>query len=390
MPRHIPEPQPQPQVHYNEEMDWSPSGSQHRAFSTYNPYRVRNMNPRFNDTPIEPKAGPIWYKVPPAPTTPAQRLRNPPLKPLIRESPKDTTSPLESIFNKKKPGDHGSIFNAPPPPSQSQLQSDFTLADPKFYAPEPQDDPRDGLTRMFASSFSISPGPDDEAMRRGAPGGGGNSGISSLVSKFTGASQPSRQQQQQRQRQQQLGLGYRRELKPARSRVPRAIELAVLLAAAAAWVRALGMRIGAVAVSAGEGGLGLPVALAALGACLLVSVRLAADLLVDEQLAHEREQTQRLRRLHHHNGNGAEKLLPARRSVLAPSWANLASLQVVAALALMWTVWSSAQAAAAGSGGIGTGIGGVDTAQRIRQQAGPYGNALFGVVIAHQAWHVFS
>ncbi|KAJ3566080.1 hypothetical protein NPX13_g7266 [Xylaria arbuscula] len=68
----------QQEVQYDDEMDWSPSASQHRAFSSYNPYKIKNTNPRFNDTPTEPKPGPIWYKVPPAPTNPAQRSRNPP------------------------------------------------------------------------------------------------------------------------------------------------------------------------------------------------------------------------------------------------------------------------------------------------------------------------
>ena len=373
-----PEPQPhsQSQVHYDEEMDWSPSASQHRAFSTYNPYKVRNTNPRFSDTPIEPKAGPIWYKVPPAPTTPAQRLRNPPLKPIIRESPKDNNG-LESIFQKKNPGRQqqqqqrtgdNSICNTPPPSqsqSFSQSQSDLTFAEPRFYAPEPQDDPRDGLTRMFASSFSISPGPDDEAMRRSRSGGG----VSSFVSKLTGAG---------------AGAGSRQQ-RGRRSRAPRIAEFVVLLGALAAWLRAPSMPRDGVVVGTGAGagfggalhgsGLGLPVAIASLGACLLVSVRLAADLLVDEQLELEQKQQQELLRRRGNNSGGKPKpdsLVP-RRSVLAPSCANLACLQVLAALVLMWTVWSG-QAGAAGAG-AGTAY---------------YGNALFGVVVAHQTWHVFS
>ncbi|RYP02273.1 hypothetical protein DL765_010756 [Monosporascus sp. GIB2] len=313
--------QPEPQVQYEEEMDWSPSTSQHRAFSTYNTYKVKNTNPRFSDTPIEPKAGPIWYKVPPAPTNPAQRLRNPPIKPIIRESPKEKK---ENFFRSEKKYNNFFRSSAQSPvdlgSGAANEPSDITFAEPKFYAPEPNDDPRDGLTRMFASSFSISPGPDDEEERRKAEAAQARS--SSVFARLTGRGSSSPQ-----------------------NRTPeRAVELAVLLAALAGWARALGME---------EEVYGLPAALASLCACLMVSIRLAADLLADEQVRR----------------GAAQPPLP----VFAPSWANLGWLQVVVALTLMWSVWSSR---AVGGPGI--------------TSSGAYGNALFGVAIAHQTWHVFA
>ncbi|KAK7740002.1 hypothetical protein SLS62_011173 [Diatrype stigma] len=346
----------EPQVQYDEEMDWSPSASQHRAFSTYNPYKVKNTNPRFSDTPIEPKAGPIWYKVPPAPTTPAQRLRNPPMKPLIRESPKEAK---ENFFSQNSRSDRGRVDIGPSKPSASARETIFS--NPTFYAPEPKDDPRDGLTHMFASSFSISPDPDDQETRRrnataARNNGGGGGGIASFFSRLanninnkTSSSSSS---------------------PPQRNRpLDRAIELVVLLIALAAWIRALG-GLQQQEAREGEGEVaalplqlhGFPVALASLAACLLVSIRLAADLLADEQMA-------MLRRI----GNGNANKPPP--SALAPSCANLGWLQVVAALSLMWTVWS-------GGGGVSGGDGAI-------RACGAYGNALFGVVIAHQAWHVF-
>lgn len=342
-------------------MDWSPSASQHRAFSTYNPYKVKNTNPRFSDTPIEPKPGPIWYKVPPAPTTPAQRLRNPPMKPIIRESPKETK---ENFFQQSNNNNNNNArgrrveIGSPATPGRSSAAaaSDTTIfANPKFYAPEPQDDPRDGLTHMFASSFSISPSPEQQEGRRKAMaarkiGGGVSSFFARLGnSNSNTASKPSPSPQRNRS-------------------VDRAVELVVLLAALAAWIRALGMqqqqlqqdnsRADDVVVTAALHG--LPVALTSLAACLLVSIRLAADLLADEQIQ-----------------RGDNKPPP---SVLAPSWANLGWLQVVAALLLMWTVWSGGAAGGGGGGGDGDGI----------SSCGVYGNALFGVVIAHQMWHVFA
>ncbi|RYO96423.1 hypothetical protein DL764_007471 [Monosporascus ibericus] len=309
--------EPESQVQYEEEMDWSPSTSQHRAFSTYNTYKVKNTNPRFSDTPIEPKAGPIWYKVPPAPTNPAQRLRNPPIKPIIRESPKEKK---ENFFRNEKK--YNNFFRSSPVDLGSGAAdgpSDITFAEPKFYAPEPNDDPRDGLTRMFASSFSISPGPDDEEERRKAEAA--RAGSSSIFAKLTGGGSSSPQ-----------------------NRTPeRAAELAVLLAALTGWVCALGME---------EEVYGLPAALASLCACLMVSIRLAADLLADEQVRRGRQPPP---------------------LAFAPSWANLGWLQVVAAMTLMWSVLSGR---AGGGGGIAS--------------SGAYGNALFGVAIAHQTWHIFA
>ncbi|KAI0843363.1 Ima1 N-terminal domain-containing protein [Hypoxylon sp. FL0890] len=222
---------PEPQiVHYEEEMDWTPSASQHRAFSSYNPYRVKNTNPRFNDTPIEPKSGPIWYKVPPAPITPAQRARNPPMRPIIRESPKEK----KEIFfqnSARGPLDIGSS-------SQGTL-SDVKFADPKFFAPEDKDDPRDSLSKMFASSFSISPSPDEEAFR-------GNNTNSLFDVGHSAADVQNR-------------------------RISRYLELAVLGGALYTWVLALGTKEQ----------YGSSLATGSVFAGLIVSIRLAADLQVD-------------------------------------------------------------------------------------------------------------
>ncbi|KAI1506192.1 Ima1 N-terminal domain-containing protein [Biscogniauxia marginata] len=285
-------------THYEEEMDWSPSASQHRAFSSYNPYKIKNTNPRFSDAPIEPKSGPIWYKVPPAPTNPAQRLRNPPMRPIIRESPREKK---ENFFqtNARGPVDVGL--------SSQANSSDINFAPPKFYAPEPQDDPRDSLSNMFASSFSISPDPDEEAARHAR---------SANRSAF--------------------------EFRPNRNTtstqnhsITRIAELVVLFGALGAWIFALDTREH----------YGPTVALASVCACLIVSIRLAADLEVDAQI------------------RGGQ-----RPSVFAPSLVNLGLAQVIAALLLMWNVWS----------GSATGV-----------SYGAYGNALFGGMIIHQMWHIF-
>ncbi|KAI1084017.1 Ima1 N-terminal domain-containing protein [Whalleya microplaca] len=290
---------PAPQItHYEEEMDWSPSASQHRAFSSYNPYKVKNTNPRFSDAPLEPKSGPFWYKVPQAPISPAQKLRNPPMRPIIRESPKEKK---ENFFRStaRGPVEMGSS-------SQGSL-SDIKFADPKFYAPEVKDDPRDSLSNMFASSFSISPSPDEEGLRNAR----------TAANKYS-----------------PFKNGYDTDAIPNRS-MTRIGEFVVLIGALCAWVLALGT----------EEQYGRPLALASICACLIVSIRLAADLQVDAYIR-----------------NGKPP------SIFVASWATLGMAQVIAALALVWNIWSGSTA------GI---------------SCGAYGNGLFATVIAHQMWHIF-
>ncbi|KAK4141156.1 Ima1 N-terminal domain-containing protein [Dichotomopilus funicola] len=54
--------------------------STHRAFAT----RGQRTTQPFGSAPIEERPGPFWYRVPPAPTTPAQRVFNPPNQPRLR------------------------------------------------------------------------------------------------------------------------------------------------------------------------------------------------------------------------------------------------------------------------------------------------------------------
>lgn len=284
-----------------DEMDWSPSGSQHRAFSTHNPYKVKNPNPRFsntplgfNDTPVDPKPGAFWYKVPPAPTNPAQRLRNP-VKPVIRESPKEKK---DSFFNTpRRTLDLGS--------SSQRNDSGFILKDASFHAPGPKDDPRDGLSNMMGS-FSISPDPEERkaAARRSA---------NSVIIAADGTT-----------------------ITLQNNNKERMAELVVLFGALWAWVTALGT----------DESYGPTLGLGAICACLIVSIRLTADVLVNAQIRHGK-----------------------RPSVFSLSWSNLGFAQLLGALALVGKIWAT---------------GGQDV------NCGIYGNALLGVMIAHQFWHVFS
>lgn len=280
-------------------MDWTPSASQHRAFSSYNPYKVKNTNPRFSDIPIEPKSGPIWYKVPPAPTSPAQRIRNPPMRPLIRESPKEKK---ENFFQNTSRGplDLGS--------SSLGTLSDFKISEPKFFAPEDRDDPRDGLSNMFANSFSISPDPEEERYRRPR-----TTTSKSIIFGGKGGAVDTQSH-----------------------RVTRSVELLVLIIALGGWIAALRT----------QEQYGSSLALSSIIACLIVSIRLAADLQVEAQMKTGKPP-----------------------SIFAPSWANLGLALVVASLILAWTIWLE---------------NGAYTSYHM------YGSAHFATVIVHHMWHTFA
>lgn len=80
-----------------EEMEWTPTEtqSQHRAFNPQG--STQRTTESFGRAPLVDQPSPFWYKVPPAPVTPAQRLRNPPNRPALRVSSQEVK---ENFFNR--------------------------------------------------------------------------------------------------------------------------------------------------------------------------------------------------------------------------------------------------------------------------------------------------
>lgn len=137
------------QVQYQSEMEWTPTQSQHRAFSTYQPGQTQKL--KFGETPTHERAGVFWAKIPPAPTTPAQRVFNPPNAPLIRTTPVTTTTTPRNTFQFQ--GSQG--FKQP----QSQPPAPATIfAHPTFLPPPPRDE-RDTLSELFKRSFTLDANP---------------------------------------------------------------------------------------------------------------------------------------------------------------------------------------------------------------------------------------
>lgn len=148
-----------PQQADDDAMDWSPSTSQHRAFSSF------RTSPGFNQAPTEPnRKGAFWYHVPPAPTSLGQRTRNPPQVRLPPQIPSPTNKVSFGGFGFSN-GTHmtsshrsGSVDEEKPKP--------VLFRDPNFFPPQPKDDPRDPLTSMFAESFTLSQEEQDEKERK--------------------------------------------------------------------------------------------------------------------------------------------------------------------------------------------------------------------------------
>ncbi|KAK3344312.1 Ima1 N-terminal domain-containing protein [Lasiosphaeria hispida] len=149
-------------VGYDEDMDWAPTESKYRAFS---PYGRRQTN-GFNEAPTEPQK-PFWYRVPPAPTTPAQRVFNPPSQPRLRKSPiaPDPQNPLFSFkaattSSGTRPGKQLVRVETDEDEEEdgvgSSQQRDVKFVEPRFFPPPPQNDPRDPLSDMFGQSFSLT------------------------------------------------------------------------------------------------------------------------------------------------------------------------------------------------------------------------------------------
>ncbi|KAK4228928.1 integral inner nuclear membrane protein ima1 [Podospora fimiseda] len=164
-------------VQQPEEMDWSPTTSsltptpqlqqsQFRAFNTQNLRTTQG----FNEAPVEPKRGPFWYRVPPAPTTPAQRARNPPNRPLLRISPASNTPEVKFRGpDKTQLVRVETRSQARKRREQEESQTGVTFAEPSFFNKPSGDDPRNDLVDLLGGSFSM----DDEQSRKKAEAEGG-------------------------------------------------------------------------------------------------------------------------------------------------------------------------------------------------------------------------
>ncbi|KAM7220239.1 Ima1 N-terminal domain containing protein [Rhypophila decipiens] len=143
---------PAPVVQYEQEMDWSPTQSKHRAFNTYGQRQTQG----FNQAPTDQK-GAFWYRVPPAPTTPAQRVFNPPNKPMLRTSPVEKKDGVlfRSGLGSNTLLDRANTRHDRDLPAGAESRRTVTFKEPTFFPPPPKDDPRDPLASMFGTTLAL-------------------------------------------------------------------------------------------------------------------------------------------------------------------------------------------------------------------------------------------
>ncbi|KFY61299.1 hypothetical protein V497_03036 [Pseudogymnoascus sp. VKM F-4516 (FW-969)] len=127
-----------------DEMEWMPSQSVHRAFNSG--LSAQRDGQHFNQAPSGPEASPFWFKVPPAPITPARKLRNPPNQPLL-SAPSEEVK--QNFFNKMTSNimPNQGVQREPP-------RHDAAFAQPKFFPPDALEDTT-GLADAFGAAFSF-------------------------------------------------------------------------------------------------------------------------------------------------------------------------------------------------------------------------------------------
>ena len=136
-----------------EEMEWSPSQtqSQHRAFNP--PQSLQRQTQLFNETPTADQTSPFWYRVPPAPITPAQRLRNPPNQPRLRVASQEAKENFFKNITNRNPEDRADIEKLPTPDNES-LRHGMEFAKQRFFPPQPPSEAGNTLADLL-TSFSL-------------------------------------------------------------------------------------------------------------------------------------------------------------------------------------------------------------------------------------------
>ncbi|KAJ4261694.1 hypothetical protein NW762_007132 [Fusarium torreyae] len=152
-------PQRTQEVGYSDEMDWTPTETPSQPQSQYRAFQDAPLSngPRrpFGEAPVSNGQSPFWYKVPPAPTNPSQRLRNPPNAPILRS----------------KPVEQESIFFRGAAKAQSGNEADereVAFKPPSFFAPQESNDETNGLADLLSQSFTLG---KDHNQPAGSSGG---------------------------------------------------------------------------------------------------------------------------------------------------------------------------------------------------------------------------
>ncbi|CAG7564219.1 unnamed protein product [Fusarium equiseti] len=140
------------EVRDSDEMDWTPTESQTPAQSQYRAFQDSPLSGGrrrpFGEAPVGNTQSPFWYKVPAAPITPSQRLRNPPNAPILRSKPVQQ----ESIFFRGAARNKG---------GDEAAESEVAFKPPSFFAPQESNDEANGLADLLSQSFTLGQEPSE-------------------------------------------------------------------------------------------------------------------------------------------------------------------------------------------------------------------------------------
>lgn len=147
-----------------EEMEWTPTKaqSQHRAFNP--PKSIQRTTESFGGAPLVDQPSPFWYKVPPAPVTPAQRLRNPPNRPALRVSSQEVK---ENFFNRvtQRAPISDMTGRQSPLSREERPQRDIEFAQQKFFPPPVPSEAGNTLADLL-TGFSLGGTEKETPVRR--------------------------------------------------------------------------------------------------------------------------------------------------------------------------------------------------------------------------------
>lgn len=143
-------------------MDWTPlqSQSKHRAFNSVRPSEPGTQ--LFGQAPVKPESNTMWFHVPPAPITPAHRLRNPPNQPRLRVSSQEVK---ENFFRRvtrpsNEPGPGPSTeAGGEPVVGAGRSGRDIEFSQQKFFPPVPPSESGEKLAELM-TSFSLGSDPE--------------------------------------------------------------------------------------------------------------------------------------------------------------------------------------------------------------------------------------
>jgi hypothetical protein len=142
-------------------MDWAPiqTQSKHRAFNSIQP--TDSGTQLFGQAPVQAESGAMWFHVPPAPISPAHRLRNPPNQPRLRVSSQETKQNFFSrVTRQSKEPSNSTEADADSEPSEDvRPRRNVEFAQQKFFPTGPPSESGERLAELM-TSFTLSSDPE--------------------------------------------------------------------------------------------------------------------------------------------------------------------------------------------------------------------------------------